>query len=115
MKQRLWSPYKKQWGWPSATVGLIHRVRENSTGAVSESLSPHGVCAGELLGIEDVNPFIWDEGNWSCDCNRRYDFMRGLGASAKDIANAPDEPCTEHIFSLEVVNPATGDVIYSDF
>lgn len=36
----------------------------------------------------DADEFMWNEGNYACDCNRRLFFERGGGAESNN-----DQPC----------------------
>ena len=56
---------------------------------------------GETVTYEDEHyfddeydsDFIWDEGNFSCDCNRALFFLRAKGVPEEDIDHDDDTPC----------------------
>lgn len=58
---------------------------------------------------EDPNPtlFIWEEGNYSCDCNRRLFFERAKG-------NDPglNQPCGETRYSVLGYDRITGSILF---
>lgn len=54
-------------------------------------------------------PYIWSEGNFSCDCNRRLFFER---AAAGDDWDGP-APCGSSAFTVRVMD-MDGTVLYED-
>lgn len=87
---------------------MIYRVqiREEKTGVV-RCLDDPRVCGAE----DDTTKFLWSEGNYSCDCNRRLLFDRAAGCE-DDASWAV--PCTDGLFSVRVTR-ADGSVLYSEF
>ena len=48
--------------------------------------------------------FLWEEGNYSCDCNREIFFERANGVETED------EECSEGRFSANAVLPDGSEV-----
>ena len=62
-------------------VVSVAEIRCNATGEVSEYEGP------ELLmdGDESPNTHIWSDGNFGCDCNRRFFFSRAGGKDEERV------------------------------
>jgi hypothetical protein len=88
-------------------VEAVAHIRNNSTGEVRLYKTD------ELLedGSPHPNTFIWEEGNYSCDCNRALFFGYALNQQWEDI----DHPCGEGGFSVALQNPVTGLFYYNEF
>ena len=52
--------------------------------------------------------YIWEEGNFSCDCNRASFFARAGN-------DEYDDECGESRFSINIENPKTGKIFYKEF
>lgn len=63
----------------------------------------------DSLYVEDghVETYIWEEGNYSCDCNRRLFFSR-VNGEEEDW----DSGCSEFEYSVEIMYK--GKVIYTE-
>ena len=63
--------------------------------------------------LEDDNDtlatYIWEEGNYVCDCNRYLFFQRAIDAPEQD-----DPPCSRDKYDIWIVNPATNEVVYDE-
>lgn len=83
--------------WVTARV----HIRNNATGVV------HTYESQEVLidGVEHPETFIWEEGNFSCDCNR---------AAFWGLVDEETE-CGEGKFSVNLQNPDTGEFYYKEF
>jgi len=56
----------------------------------------------------DWSDFMWSEGNYSCDCNRR-NFFNDVGAGLED------NECGEGGFIVEkIIDTRTGELLYSE-
>lgn len=88
----------------SRWVRVIARIRLNATGEVREKELP------AILDGTDAAPdyFIWSEGNYSCDCNRSIFF----GDTTLNHARCCN---SENKYSVELVNPVTKEVYYTEF
>ena len=91
----------------------IH-IKEVSTGTVvsfldNVSCEHQGWSQPEFS--ETSNPYIWSEGNFSCDCNRYIFFQRELGREEQDSGLE----CGETRFRVNIENPITGEMIYREF
>lgn len=86
-------PIKGRW------VRTITRIRLNATGEIREH---EDVCP---IWDGDTQPsdFIWEEGNFACDCNRGSFF------------DGQDHDCGHDRYAVERINPTNGRVFYSDF
>ena len=53
--------------------------------------------------------FIWEEGNYACDCNRALFFARASGKPEPDIT------CSHDRYRVEkIVKVSTGEVVYEE-
>lgn len=64
-----------------------------------------------LFDKEEQSLFLfgWEEGNYSCSCNRSLFFSRAKGE--EDWIH----DCGEGDFSVNIFNPQTGNCVYSEF
>jgi len=86
-------------------------IRDNATDEIVE-------CAEDLPFYDgDTHPshFYWSEGNASCDCNRILYFYRAKGDEARAGTELEDGVCSEDRFSVNIVNPETGAVLYREY
>lgn len=86
-------------------VRCIAHIRNNETGEVRKHEST------EILEDDHELPsiFNWAENNFKCDCNREIFFERAAGA---EIEN---EKCSDGRFSVNLENPANGEIYYREF
>ena len=84
------------WDGEDLDLPCVVEIRDNATGEVRQDKSHryHG-------------PFIWAEGNYTCDCNRALFFARANGE------DDPDQECGDAAFSLRVLGE-DGKVLYED-
>lgn len=59
---------------------------------------------------EHLHTYIWEEGNYSCDCNRYLFYQRAHGEEERD----EDCTCGDGGYVVWIVNPATGDIVYDE-
>ena len=80
-------------------VKIIARIKNNKTGQIKEYETI------EIWNEYTNKPYTynWEEGNYSCDCNRALMF---------DGSNIP---CSTGKFSVNLVNPKTNEVFYKEF
>jgi hypothetical protein len=55
--------------------------------------------------------FMWEEGNYACDCNRRLFFLRGQGIDA-DVDDAGE--CGDSQFKV-CARDEDGEVLYTEY
>jgi hypothetical protein len=79
-------------------VPVIVRITQIATGETRE----HADC------LEDGNPYMWSDGNFSCDCNREIFFRQSRGE------DEIDNSCGETRYGVRIVNVATGAIIYDE-
>lgn len=78
------------------------RIRCNSTTEVRES-------DNDAIYEDGVDCYIWEDGNYSCDCNRHLFFERAAGIEPVS------EKCGTGKYSVQVYNPKNGEIIYDEF
>lgn len=82
-------------------------IRKNATGEIREFETT--LLFDDFGGDKYPNYFIWEEGNYSCDCNRRLFFAR---------ANCEEEDwqsgCGDTEYSVSILLE-DGECIYSEF
>lgn len=69
-------------------MNLIAHIKKNSIGEVRVL---------EINQPDDFHPWIWREGNFSCDCNRSVFFQRANGGNEKS-----NTPCGNGMFSINI-------------
>lgn len=74
------------------------RIRDTTTGIERTIEKP-----GEW---DDGSDFMWNEGNYACDCNRRLFFARAAG-----LPDPEPNPCGEGRYSATILLPAKLDTI----
>lgn len=74
---------------PNASKGYSVLLRRNADGKTRWCYYPY-----------EYSAFIWEDGNWSCDCNRELDFYR-----------AQNEPPPEHIPANICIGEGRYDVV----
>lgn len=86
-------------------VEVIVKIRENATGEVRECLSH------EILerGNDYPSSYIWEDGNFSCNCNRSLFFGRAGGEEEPMEAD-----CGDGLYSVQLRNKKTGEVYYDE-
>jgi hypothetical protein len=89
-------------------VIVIAEIRDNATGKIREY-----ECE-DILGAGEPQPrcFMWEEGNYSCDCNRKSFFQR---AAAEDQDDKEQRPCGDGGYAVRLRNKLTGRVYYDEF
>jgi hypothetical protein len=86
-------------------VKLLVLVRQNSTGEIRPYTDDRGLVNRES---NELCSYVWREGNYSCDCNRRNFF--------EPTFELPYENhCSDNLFSVRIVNPCTGNIEYDEF
>lgn len=85
---------------------IIQRIRKNETGEVRESVE-----AGwfDSTGFQS---FIWEEGNFACDCNR-HDFFERAGGVEPEFDE--DAECSDYKYAVQILDAETREVLYDDF
>lgn len=87
-------------------VSVMVHIRKNSTGETRKY-----ECAEILMdGESHPSAFCWEDGNYECDCNREA-FFDGI-VPGKEIET---KECTDGRFSVNLENPATGEIYYREF
>ena len=61
--------------WTKEDVVSTVFIKDVSTGEIRSFEDDHSVYFAD----GEYNFFMWDEGNWSCDCNRELFFNRAGG------------------------------------
>ena len=63
-------------------------------------------------GVEPcVSTYIWEEGNYSCDCNRAIFFNRAQGQET-DI---DERQCGDGGYIVRITEAESGEVLYDEF
>lgn len=57
----------------------------------------------------NLSTWIWEEGNYSCDCNR-YLFFQRAGKEGEE----EEVECTDGKYIVWIVNPLDGNVVYDE-
>lgn len=86
-------------------VYIIAHIKNNETSEVRQYKEKLNIEFGE----SHPNDYIWESGNYACDCNREI-FFRKAGQEEKI-----DHDCGDGKYSVNLQNPRTGDMFYSEF
>lgn len=103
-----WQASKDQYGNDGRAeiwVDAVARIRKNETGEVREYATQVPLDHQATVPSE----YIWADGNYQCDCNRRLFFARAKGEPEEDA------DCSDGLYSVQLVNPVTGTVFYNEF
>ena len=85
-------------------VKVVALIRKNETGETREEKT-------ELCWLDDEpSTFIWEDGNYGCDCNRHI-FFNNKKYGEKDW----DCPCGEGKYSVNIKNPKNGEIFYREY
>jgi hypothetical protein len=104
------TPLECKVSWdPIAEVAITALIRCNATGEIRQHETKG------YVGEDESGPstFIWEEGNYSCDCNRHIFFHVAGGGDYED--DEADIECSDGKYSVNLVNPKTGEVFYREF
>lgn len=88
-------------------VQITEIIRENSTGIIREHLSDTPLEDNEA----HPNTWIYEEGNFACDCNRALFFGYAIGENMDEI----ERECGDGAYSVKLKNTKTGEIFYSEF
>lgn len=89
-----------------ATWGAIEvHLRDTRTGETRTHRTEGIVDSDGTLAT-----YIWEDGNFACDCNRYLFFQQAGGAETRE----EDEVCGHERFDVWIVNPATGETVYDE-
>lgn len=90
-------------------VEIRVRVQQNATGKIREFNQQAVFDTDESM----PSLYIWKHGNYACDCNRELMFNR---FKEPDVPKAEPEPtCSYGRYSVQLLNPMTGEIFYDDF
>lgn len=87
-------------------VKCVAEIKNNETGEVREYET------NQVLKLESEYPeiFNWQEGNYSCDCNRRLFFSYAIDEEVEFEGD-----CSEGKFSVNLKNKKDSKVYYREF
>lgn len=94
--------------WKTPTIWVDVQIRRNATGEVRTQREWQTYDPAEEG--DTPSDYIWSEGNYGCDCNRHLFFHRAAGVEPEE-----DCPCGDEEYSLNVINPKDGSVMYEEF
>lgn len=79
-------------------------IKDNSIGEVRQHEEPSE-------SWDDLQEFMWSEGNYACDCNREIFFRRVVNESFYDC----ELECGDTRFSIDSIILEDGTVLNIDF
>lgn len=92
-------------------VKIIAHIRNNKTGEIRDYLT-------ETVFFKDDDQyphiFIWEDGNYGCDCNRSL-FFEYAADETLTYDDIPDRECGHGDFSINLENPLTNEIYYREF
>jgi hypothetical protein len=93
--------------WKHPTVWVDVQIRHNASGEIRVKR------AWMIYEPEDgpsPSVYMYEDGNYSCDCNRHLFFHRAAGVEPME-----DAPCGKVAYDVNLINPKTGKVFYREF
>lgn len=94
----------KSTGW----VKCIAEIRNNETGEIREFETDEILVIGEKY----PSTFIWENGNYACDCNRHLFFKRAKNEESKEDW---DVECSHGKYSVNLKIKKDGNVYYREY
>jgi hypothetical protein len=94
----------KSTGW----VKCIAEIRNNETGEIREFETDEILVIGEKY----PSTFIWENGNYACDCNRHLFFKR---AKNEETEEDWDFECSHGKYSVNLKTKKDGNVYYREY
>ena len=85
-------------------IDVLIKIKENETNIIHDYKT-------ESLWDEDTNTiytYIWEEGNFKCDCNRKLFFYN------HEISDDELE-CSEDKYSVNIHDYKNGNILYKEF
>lgn len=104
MNWEIINPCKSGGSW----VAVLAMITKVETGEVREYITEEILREGD----EYPNEFNWEEGNYSCDCNRDLFFLRAGGED--DSESFESYQCSDGKYSVDLINPVTGNTYYKE-
>lgn len=89
----------------SVWIRTVAHIKDKETGEIRE-YADDGLWNEER---KEPATFIWEEGNYSCDCNRGLFFARAKNEEDLDC------PCVGDRFDVNLENPKNGEIFYREF
>jgi len=88
-------------------VEVLVIIKNNETNEIRSIINNY------IIFDEDDCPhlYLWEEGNYSCDCNREILFKRAIGIEEIDF----EAPCGESKYSVVLKNPKDNKIFYKEF
>lgn len=86
---------ESNWWWPESPILAVAEIRRNSDGLT------------RLYPTDFYGAFIWDEGNYSCDCNRAIFFTA-------ETDEDDDMECGDTAFSVRITALDDRRLLYQD-
>lgn len=85
-------------------VKCIAEIRKKETGEI------HNVDTNVFIDDDGhASPYIWRDGNFSCDCNRDIFFLGSMSDNEKA------HPCGEGKYSVNLKSEKTGEYFYKEY
>jgi hypothetical protein len=82
------------------------RIRHNVSGHIIEHQDDYGWADG--------NPFMYKDGNYSCDCNRSLFFWRAMDGVTEKQVECLESECGDTAFTVLSIHDPAGILIYEE-
>lgn len=89
----------------------VVRIRRESDGRVAEY---NTTVLKEYAPNQEDGYFSWEEGNFSCDCNRHSFFCEAIGEEENEDEDSSDFMCGHTRYRVLDITFENGDVYYPD-
>ncbi len=89
-------------------VACVAEIKNNETGEIVE----YETSEVFIHGQNEPDIYIWEEGNYACDCNRHLFFMEAKKEPRPDNSELK---CTTDKYSVNLKNKKNGNVYYREF
>lgn len=58
---------------------------------------------------DDGMVYMWEDGNYACDCNRHLFFHRAIGEEPEE-----DVPCGGSLYVVDAITLDSGEIVYAE-
>lgn len=93
----------------------MNRSPENKPCKVYITRMRDGACRvyETMWDIKEGSTYLWEEGNYRCDCNRHLFWQYANGVSVQEATEKP-HPCTEGAYRIDKIELLDGSIVYSE-
>lgn len=106
-----WALFGGAWWTVTEPLKYVVRIRRNSDGHIA---SYNDSIPKEYAPNKEDGFFIWEEGNYACDCNRYSFFCRAVGNDEAKDDDAVEHLCGHTRYAVLDITFEDGLIFYPD-